>query len=306
MKVIAVNTSVRKGSVKKPVPGIVLNMEGIENDAHAGPWHRQVSLLGIESIRRFEKETGRPTAPGEFAENITTEGLELSGTSPLSIIHNENITLEITQIGKKCHGSSCAIYKETGDCIMPKEGIFARVINAGLLKAGDLLEYTPKIIKALIITLSDRASKGQYKDVSGPLLAEKLEKHVIDSGWDFEAGLQIIPDETEVLQNLLRSESGKFDLVFTTGSTGIGPRDIAPEAVRPLLDKEIPGIMELIRVKYGMEKHNALLSRSLAGVIEKTLVYCLPGSPRAIEEYTGEISKTLKHSLLMLNSIDQH
>ncbi|MFC2081033.1 molybdenum cofactor synthesis domain-containing protein [Bacteroidota bacterium] len=306
MKVIAVNTSDRKGTVKKPVPGIVLNMEGIENDAHAGPWHRQVSLLGIESIRRFEKETGRPIAQGEFAENITTEGLELSGTSPLSLIQNDNIILEITQIGKKCHGSSCSIYKELGDCIMPKEGIFARVKKAGGLKAGDILDYSPKIVKAFIITLSDRASKGQYKDVSGPLIAERLEKHVKDSGWDFEAGLQIIPDEIEVLQNLLQSKIGKFDLVFTTGSTGIGPRDIAPEAVRPLLDKEIPGIMELIRVKYGMEKHNALLSRSLAGVIEKTLIYCLPGSPRAIEEYTGEIFKTLKHSLLMLNSIDQH
>jgi len=306
MKVIAVNISVKKGTVKKPVSEIVLNMEGIENDAHAGPWHRQVSLLGIESIRRFEKKMGRPIAEGEFAENITTEGLELSGTSPLSLIHNDNLSLEITQIGKKCHDSSCSIYKEVGDCIMPREGIFARVKKAGRLKAGDVLEYSPKIVKALIITLSDRASKGQYKDVSGPLLVDRLEKHIKDSGWDFEAGLQIIPDEKEVLQNLLQSESEKFDLVFTTGSTGIGPRDIAPEAVRPLLDKEIPGIMEMIRVKYGMEKHNALLSRSVAGVIEKTLVYCLPGSPRAIEEYSGEIFKTLQHSLLMLNSIDKH
>lgn len=189
---------------------------------------------------------------------------------------------------------------------MPKEGIFARVKKAGRLKAGDVLNYSPKVVKALIITLSDRASRGQYKDVSGPLLADRLQKYIKESGWDFEARLQIIPDEIELLQNLLQNESDKFDMVFTTGSTGIGPRDIAPEAVRPLLDKEITGIMELIRVKYGMEKHNALLSRSIAGVIKKTLVYCLPGSPRAIEEYTGEIFKTLQHSLLMLNSIDKH
>jgi molybdenum cofactor synthesis domain-containing protein len=284
----------------------VLDEKGIRGDAHAGNWHRQISLLGIESIQRFGEKLGRELRPGDFGENITTEGLELYTLSPLSILENERISIQVTQIGKKCHGSGCAIFRETGDCVMPREGIFGRVLKGGKLKAGDQLKYTPKKIRALIITLSDRASRGEYKDVSGPLLEKKLNEFITSNGWEPSASLAVIPDDVESLRSLITREGKTCDLIFTTGSTGIGPRDIAPEAIRPLLDKEIPGIMEMIRVKYGMEKHNALLSRSIAGVMGHSLVYALPGSPKAIEEYTGEIFKTLRHSLLMLHSIDSH
>ena len=189
---------------------------------------------------------------------------------------------------------------------MPREGIFGKVLKAGKLQAGDELSYVPKKIRGLIITLSDRASRGEYKDISGPLLEKKLNQHIESLGWEPENNIEVIPDDIRTLQELIEREGKDCDLIITSGSTGIGPRDIAPEAIRPLLDKEIPGIMELIRVKYGMEKHNALLSRSIAGVMGTTLIYALPGSPKAIEEYTGEIFKTLRHSLLMLNSIDSH
>jgi molybdenum cofactor synthesis domain-containing protein len=306
IEVIAVNTSSRKGEIKTPVREIRLDSEGIKGDIHAGNWHRQVSLLGMESIKKFEKTLGRHIRPGEFAENITTSGMEICKATPLSTFSNDNIRLQVTQIGKKCHGKNCAIYRETGDCIMPSEGVFARVLGGGSLRAGDRLEYTPKVIRSLLITLSDRASRGEYEDTSGPLLKSRLQEFITELGWGFEANMHIIPDEIDGLQKIIREETSDSDLVFTTGSTGIGPRDIAADAIRPLLEKEIPGIMELIRVKYGMEKHHALLSRSIAGVIGKSLVYCLPGSPRAIDEYTREIFKTIRHSLLMLHSIDSH
>jgi molybdenum cofactor synthesis domain-containing protein len=96
------------------------------------------------------------------------------------------------------------------------------------------------------------------------------------------------------------------DILFTTGGTGIGPRDITPEVVRPMLDKEIPGIMEMIRVKYGMMMPNALLSRSFAGTLSNGLIYALPGNPKAVSEYMTEILPTLEHSLMMLHGIDKH
>ncbi|MBA7524861.1 hypothetical protein ES705_17006 [subsurface metagenome] len=306
VKVVAVNISKEKGVIKKPVNEIILSGTGIENDAHAGSWHRQVSLLAKESIQKYAEKLGRDIQPGEFAENITTEGMEIYKATPLSCFENVNIVLQVTQIGKKCHGSNCAIFKESGDCVMPKEGVFARVIKGGRLKAGDILNYIPKVVKALIITLSDRASKGEYNDISGPKLENNLKDHIKKLGWEFGSELKIIPDEVDQLREVIEASYADYDVIFTTGSTGIGPRDIAPEALKPLLDKEIPGIMELIRVKYGMDKPNAILSRSVAGVKGDTLIYSIPGSPKAIDEYCIEIFKTLKHSMLMIRSIDSH
>jgi molybdenum cofactor synthesis domain-containing protein len=191
--------------------------------------------------------------------------------------------------------------------MMPREGIFCRVIRGGVLRAHDMLEYRPRIIQARIITLSDRASRGEYEDRSGPLLRELVEKHFADSGRTTAIQHIVIPDDPEKLSALITRYTGEnSDIIFTAGGTGIGPRDITPEVIQPLLDKEIPGIMELIRVKYGMQFSNALLSRGIAGVIGKTLVYALPGSPNAVKEYAEEILKTVEHSLGMLNEIDSH
>ncbi|MDO9512649.1 MAG: hypothetical protein Q7J34_12875 [Bacteroidales bacterium] len=141
--VLAVNISEEKGTIKKPVDHIILNEKGVENDAHAGDWHRQLSLLAAESISRFEVSMNRKINFGEFAENISTQGLELKDCKPGDLFYNETIRLEVTQIGKSCHGSNCEIFKEVGNCVMPKEGIFARVISGGVLKAGDKLWYQP-------------------------------------------------------------------------------------------------------------------------------------------------------------------
>ncbi len=170
----SVNISTEKGTVKNPVETITLDHQGVKSDAHAGNWHRQVSLLGVESIRKFEQEANRTIRFGEFAENITTEGALLYKMHPLDQLRNDQIKLEVTQIGKKCHGDNCSIFREVGDCVMPKEGIFARVLTGGKMAPGDSLEYHPHIYKAGIITLSDRASAGEYTDVSGRIIEKKL------------------------------------------------------------------------------------------------------------------------------------
>ncbi len=307
IKILSVNTSVKKGTVKKPVESINLTDNGVVGDAHSGKWHRQVSLLASESITKFSAEAGRTIRFGEFAENITTEGLLLHECRPLDRFTSDSIELEVTQIGKKCHGDNCSIFREIGNCVMPKEGIFARVIRNGELKKGDEFRYVPKIINIHIITLSDRASAGEYADKSGPHI--KLQSETFFAGIRRRTTItnHLIPDDPEQLTQLVKDAvSFGADVVFTTGGTGIGPRDFTPETIRPLLDKEIPGIMELIRVKYGTEKPAALLSRGIAGVSGKTLIYCLPGSVKAVTEYCSEILPTIEHSMYMLDGIDSH
>jgi molybdopterin adenylyltransferase len=307
IKVLSVNTSEKKGTVKKPVDIINLTDIGVVGDAHSGKWHRQVSLLATESIAKFSEEAGRTINFGEFAENITTEGLLLHECRPLDRFRNEYLELEVTQIGKKCHGDNCSIFREVGNCVMPKEGIFARVIRSGNLKAGDQLEYLPKMINIHVITLSDRASAGEYADKSGPQIKNLSETFFSGIKRQTLITNHLIPDDPEQLAKLIKSAiSEQIDVVFTTGGTGIGPRDFTPETVRPLLEKEIPGIMELIRVKYGTEKPSALLSLGIAGVSGKTLIYCMPGSVKAVTEYCQEILPTVEHSIYMIEGIDSH
>jgi len=135
-RVLSVNVSPGKGERKKPVERVTLREEhGIEADGHAGPWHRQVSLLAQESIDKMVAK-GLDVGPGDFAENLTTSGIDLLTLPVGSRIEVGPALLEITQLGKICH-DRCAIYYQAGDCVMPREGIFARVIHGGDVSAGD-------------------------------------------------------------------------------------------------------------------------------------------------------------------------
>ena len=164
----------------------------------------------------------------------------------------------------------------------------------------------PAKFEILIITLSDRAHRGEYDDLSGPRIREILAAYLSGQKWGYSVNLTLIPDDAEILQELLISAGSIYNIVITTGGTGIGPRDITVETVLPLLTKEIPGIMEFIRFKYGMENPGALLSRGVAGLMGQTLVYTLPGSLKAVEEYMTEILKTLRHTIYMQYGIDTH
>ena len=164
----------------------------------------------------------------------------------------------------------------------------------------------PEKLEVLIITLSDRASKGEYKDLSGPRIKEILSEYLSSIDWEHNISINLIPDDANTLRALLKNAGSYYNIIITTGGTGIGPRDITVETVAPLLTKEIPGIMEYIRVKYGADKPSALLSRGVAGLMDKSLVYTLPGSVRAVEEYMAEILKTLRHTIYMQYGIDTH
>jgi molybdenum cofactor synthesis domain-containing protein len=307
IKILSVNTSEKKGTIKKPVKAVTINTTGIAGDAHSGDGHRQISLLGAESIEKMQTSSPRKLKYGDFAENITVMGFPLFNMRPLDKLVSGEVVLEVTQIGKKCHGEKCAVYKETGECVMPKEGIFTRVLQGGILRAGDHFTYHPRIIRVKIITLSDRASKGVYDDQSGPLLEKLTKEYFLNENRQVSVETVILPDDPDKLERQIRKYvQEKTDIIFTTGGTGLGPRDITPDVIKPLLSKEIPGIMEMIRVKHGMQFPNALVSRSIAGLIGETLIYALPGSPKAAGEYAGEIFKTVEHSLRMVHGIDSH
>jgi MOSC domain-containing protein YiiM len=138
-RILAVSISDKKGEKKHNIESAMLRKNhGMENDAHAGDWHRQVSLLAMESIEKIRSK-GIDVHPGEFAENLTTEGIrlwELPVGRHLRI--GESILAEVTQIGKECH-SHCAIFQQVGDCVMPREGIFVKILEGGEVKLGDMV-----------------------------------------------------------------------------------------------------------------------------------------------------------------------
>lgn len=305
--VLSVNMSTEKGTQKRPVDEITIDELGIAGDAHAGPWHRQVTLLAQERIDAFASKGGIEVSPGDFAENMTTEGMDLRQVAVLDTIEAGGAVFEVTQIGKECHGDTCAIFRQVGKCLMPTEGIFCRTVTGGRIRPGDAVIHTPRPFRALVITMSDRASRGEYEDVSGPKVEQMLAAFLEPKRWHGEVTRRLLPDDADALAAQLASarDSG-VDVVVVTGGTGVGPRDVTPDVVRSLAAKEIPGIMEHIRLKYGAEKPRALLSRSVAAVMERTLLYAIPGSSRAAAEYMAEILKTLEHLVFMLHGLDVH
>ena len=182
-RVVAVCTSERTGIPKRDVGWGSLRADwGLEGDAHAGPWHRQVSLLAIESIEKM-RAMGLNVRPGSFAENITTEGLELYALPLGTRIRLGSALVEVTQIGKVCH-DRCAIYAQAGDCVMPREGIFVRVIEPGEVKTDDAIERldpaageTPEALAAVrgevvAVSLSEKRGTSKHPVDQVELLAE--------------------------------------------------------------------------------------------------------------------------------------
>jgi len=160
--VVSVNVAAEKGMRKTPQPEIRLVADhGVEGDGHAGPWHRQVSLLARESIESMRAK-GLDVGPGDFAENVTTAGLMVAELPLGTRLRLGGCLVELTQIGKICH-DRCAIYRAAGDCVMPREGVFARVIEGGPLRAGDdvaIVAIGPGVA-------SDAAREGEHESEEG-------------------------------------------------------------------------------------------------------------------------------------------
>ena len=296
-RVIAVCISEKKGTQKKEVPSVKLVPDwGIENDAHAGKWHRQVSLLALEKIEAF-REKGADVDYGAFGENIVAEGFDFRTLPVGTRFRIGDALLELSQIGKECH-THCAIYHQVGDCIMPREGVFTVVLRGGTVKAGDEIEMIDadpdRPFTAAWITLSDKGAAGEREDKSGPLIGERL----TGAGYNVVEGL-LIPDDPETLKRqLIRlADQRQVNVIFTTGGTGFSPRDLTPEATIEVCDRLTPGISEAIRA-YSMTKTpKAMLSRAAAGMRKQTLIINLPGSPKAVKECLEFILNPLEHGL---------
>ena len=300
-KLIAICTSEKKGTQKQQVEHAVLRENhGIEGDAHAGNWHRQVSLLGLEKIEDF-RERGAEVEFGAFGENLIIEGFDFRNLPVGTRFRIGDALLEMTQIGKECH-THCAIYHMVGDCIMPREGVFAKVLQGGEIKPGDTVtEIEPaqdRPFTAAWITLSDKGAEGLREDESGPLIGRIL----TENGYDVVETI-LIPDDEDILKKELTrlADQRQVNLVMTTGGTGFSPRDITPEATEAVCERMTPGISEAIRA-YSMTKTpRAMLSRATSGIRGKTLIINLPGSPKAVRESMEFMMSSLKHGLEILN-----
>lgn len=294
-KVVAVNISEKKGQRKTNIgQGVLVKGRGLKNDAHAGDWHRQISLLALESIEKMQKK-GLDVKPGDFAENITTQGIDLVNL-PIGTriqIGKENI-LRVTQIGKECH-NRCAIYYQAGDCVMPKEGIFVEVLSDGVIRVGDEVKTIPNY-KLGIITVSDKGARGDREDKSMQVIREKLLPFadVVD--------YKIVPDEGEDIKKAIIHQVDELgvDLLLTTGGTGFSPRDITPDITLSLIDRIVPGIPEAMRAQSYNNTPMAMLSRAVAGIRKQTLIINLPGSPKAVSECIDVFLPVIGHGLEIL------
>ncbi len=301
-KVIAVCTSDRKGLQKHDVNTAHFSVEwGIDGDAHAGSWHRQVSLLSADKIEAFNKR-GANVIPGAFGENLVVEGFDFRALPVGTLLRCGDVLLEMTQIGKECH-SHCEIYKKMGECIMPREGVFARVIEPGSISVGDEMSIEKREghfpWQAAVITLSDKAAAGERKDESGPAIAKRLR----EASYEVVEEI-VIPDDERVLkQQLIRlCDQRQLDLILTTGGTGCSARDITPEATLAIADKNVPGIAEAMRAESLKITRHAMISRAASVIRGKTLIINLPGSPRACMENMDVFMDTIPHAMGLLRN----
>lgn len=272
---------------------------GIERDAHGGNWHRQVSLLSYEKIEEFRKK-GADVGFGAFGENLVVEGFDLARLPVGTLLRAGTALLEMTQIGKECH-SHCAIYHAMGDCIMPREGIFARVLEEGVVRPGDEMAIEERQGRfpwqAAVITLSDKGAAGEREDKSGPAIVKRLE----EAGYEVAEAL-MLPDDGEILKNTLirLADQRQLDLILTTGGTGFSPRDVTPEATLAVADRQAPGIAEAVRAASLRITPRAMLSRAVSVIRGKSLIINLPGSPKACMESMDVFMDALPHAIELL------
>lgn len=299
-KVVAVCVSSERGTQKQNVgSGRFAVGWGIEGDAHAGRWHRQVSMLGLDQIAAFNAR-GAGVEPGAFGENLVVEGFEFRALPVGTLLRCGGVLLEITQIGKECH-NHCEIYRRMGDCIMPREGVFARVLCEGVIRVGDEMAVEARQgvrpWQSAVITLSDKGARGERMDESGPAIAGRLKA----AGYEVVEQL-LIADDAEMLKKQLcrLADQRQLDLVLTTGGTGFSPQDVTPEATLAVAERSAPGIAEAIRAASLAVTSRAMLSRGAAVIRGKTLIINLPGSPKACMESMDVFLDVVPHGLELL------
>ena len=295
-KVIAACISEAKGTQKKNVHTVTLIEDfGIEGDAHAGKWHRQVSLLSWDKIEEFRRK-GADVDDGAFGENLVVEGIDFRSLPVGTKLKSRDVVLKLTQIGKECH-HGCAIFQKMGDCIMPREGVFAKVLKGGVISEGDEMEILSYPLRVAIITSSDSGYAGKREDGSGPVIESMMK----EAGYEVTE-MVILPDEIEKLKAKMSQicDENTADLILTTGGTGFSPRDIMPEATKDISERDVPGIPEAMRYYSLQITGRAMLTRAAAGIRKRTLIVNMPGSPKAVRECLEYILPHLEHGLEIL------
>lgn len=304
-KVLAICTSEIRGIQKTPVPNAKFTPEwGIVGDAHGGNWHRQVSLLGAGKIEEFNRK-GAGVKAGAFGENLVVEGFDFRTLPVGTLLRCADVLLEITQIGKECH-SHCTIYHKMGDCIMPREGVFAHVLQAGEICVGDDMQIEPRVgrrpYQAAVITLSDKGAQGTRQDTAGPAIVARLQQH----GFEIAETLLMPDDKAELQKQLCRlCDQRRVDLILTTGGTGFSPRDTTPEATLAVAHRQAPGIAEAIRAYSLQITPHAMFSRGVSVLRGNTLIVNLPGSVKAVQESMDCFLDVLPHGLQVLRGTAQ-
>ena len=338
-KIVALCISEARGTVKHAVPQVKLIKDyGIEGDAHAGHWHRQVSLLSAEQVEAFnqriacsnaqilekaklttldakesdniaepgetEKAIIEPAIEGTFGENILVSGIDLRQLPVGSTLTAGAVILKLSQIGKECH-SHCQIFHRVGDCIMPREGVFATVEQGGVLTPGmTITVHLPAAdapLRAAVVTLSDKGSRGERVDTAGPRAAELL------AAAGYEVVEQVLlPDVQAKIERELKrlADSRQVDLIITTGGTGMAPRDVTPEATLAVATRSVPGIAEAIRAGSLAITKRAMLSRGVSVLRNSTLIVNLPGSKKAVEEALEIVLPVLEHGIRLAKGTD--
>lgn len=295
----AVCISAQKGEKKIPHPcARFVTNHGLEGDAHAGPWHRQVSVLAAEDITVMRQKLPA-LQPGDFAENVVVSGLDLAALGLGSRLRlGADVEMTVTQLGKRCQ-QRCVIYEQAGDCLMPRLGVFARVQRGGTVAPGDpvvLLALVPRAtLQVVVLTISDRCSRGEATDTAGPAVARRLTQSLDAHVY----ALEIIPDERDRIAARLRhySDGHSIDLVIAVGGTGFAPRDVTPEAVTAVIERPTPGLDEVMR-RASLEKTpQAMLSRAVSGIRKQTLILSVPGSERGATENLTAVLPALDHGL---------
>ena len=338
-KIVALCISEARGTVKHAVPQVKLIKDyGIEGDAHAGHWHRQVSLLSAEQVEAFNQRIAcsnaqilekpklatldakesdniaepdgtkkaliEPAIEGTFGENILVSGIDLRQLPVGSTLTAGAVILKLSQIGKECH-SQCQIFHRVGDCIMPREGVFATVEQGGVLTPGmPITVHLPAAdapLRAAVVTLSDKGSRGERVDTAGPRAAELL------AAAGYEVVEQVLlPDVQAKIERELKrlADSRQVDLIITTGGTGMAPRDVTPEATLAVATRSVPGIAEAIRAGSLAITKRAMLSRGVSVLRNSTLIVNLPGSKKAVEEALEIVLPVLEHGIRLAKGTD--
>jgi len=297
-RIEAICVSETKGMRKAPVGSVhFLSNHGIQGDAHAGPWHRQVSLLAAEDIERIHRQRLPDLSPGDFAENLIVSGLDLKtcglGTQ---LCLGKEVILRLSQIGKVCH-TPCRIFYMTGECAMPGLGLFARVEQGGRVSVGDPVKCDCKVdrdlYQAVVMTVSD--SQGATEGALGPAVAQVLETRLASHVYRCIT----VPDERDPIEERLQHycNGHSIDLVVIVGGPRSSSRDSASEATCKVIDRLTPGLDESMRLASATQA-----SHAVSGICKSTVVLNLSGSQHAVTEHLGAIVDALHHELAKLRS----